>query len=151
MIRYPIAVYRQHLGVTALSPSLLVRERGWVSPSGGAEGYRSWLRFSMICSVTRVVINTSYLPFSIDVLFRVPFVSFSCMQESFVHVFIWGISLSHTFSLTVVLADSESAQVGQTRIDSDSSSCMADSECSGDWPFWALRRTCRNGRGRSTG
>ena len=27
------------------------------------------LKFSMICSVTRVVISTSYLPFSIDVLF----------------------------------------------------------------------------------
>ena len=45
-------------------------------PSGGAEGYRSRLKFSMICSVTfsDIVIITSYLVSSIDVLFWVSFV-----------------------------------------------------------------------------
>ena len=45
-------------------------------PSGGAEGYRSRLKFSVICSVTCsvIVIITSYLVSSIDVLFRVSFV-----------------------------------------------------------------------------
>ena len=61
--------------MTALSPSLLVRERDvFAPPVGGAEATDLGLKFSMICSVTRVVISTSYLPFSIDVLLRVPFV-----------------------------------------------------------------------------
>ena len=71
--------------MTALSPSLLVRERDvFAPPVGGAEATDLGLKFSMICSVTRVVISTSYLPFSIDVLPRGSIRSSSCMQESFV-------------------------------------------------------------------
>ena len=45
--------------MTALSPSLLVRERDvFAPPVGGAEATDLGLKFSMICSVTRVVIST---------------------------------------------------------------------------------------------
>ena len=63
--------------VTALShlPSTLLA-RVCSLPSGGAEGYRSRPKFSMICSVTCsvIVIITSYLVSSIDVLFWVSFI-----------------------------------------------------------------------------